>query len=200
MDAFVVKQPSVDADAHEIVPGIYLGNFRVASNHTLLRVMGVTHVLNAAIEHPNYFENKGITYKYLPLYDHPGQNIAQHFRDGFEFIDNALQTGGKVLVHCHAGISRSTTMLTSYLMKKYGKTPKEVLTHIKGIRRIIQPNSGFVSQLLDFGKAPSAPPMPQSTFPIDSLSLDSFMQPMPFLMDEDFQTALQESFRQSTPI
>lgn len=136
-----------DADAHEIVHGVYLGNYLAASNYMLLKTLGITHVLNAAIEHPNYFQNRGIVYKYFPLYDHPGQNISQYFAEGFEFIDNVLNNGGKVLVHCHAGISRSTTMLSAYLVRKYNKTPEEVLSHIKNIRQIINPNPGFIRQL-----------------------------------------------------
>jgi protein-tyrosine phosphatase len=146
MDPFK-KLTTVDADAHEIVPGIYLGNFRVANSYTLLKAIGITHVLNAAIEHPNYFEHTDIEYKYLPLQDHPNENISQFFADGIKFIHDAIQTRGKVLVHCHAGISRSTTMLTAYLVKKYNKHPNDVLRYIKDIRSIIQPNEGFIDQL-----------------------------------------------------
>lgn len=149
---------SVNADVHEIVSGIYLGNFRIASNYTLLRALGITHILNSAIEHPNYFENTGIIYKYLPLQDEPNQDISQYFKDGFEFIDQALRNGGKVLVHCHAGISRSTTMLTSYLMKKYNRSPREILHYIRSIRGIIQPNTGFSTQLLKYHTATSSIP------------------------------------------
>ena len=132
----VPSTPPVNADVHEIVPGIYLGNYRIASNYTLLKALGITHVLNSAVEHPNYFEHAGIIYKYLPLQDTPSQSISQYFKDGFNFVDEALAKHGRVLVHCHAGISRSTTMLTSYIMKKYGKSPREALHHIKSIRII----------------------------------------------------------------
>lgn len=138
------------ADAHEIVPGIYLGNFRVASNYTILQTIGITHVLNTAIEHPNYFENKGLIYKHLPLEDSPSEDISQFFEDSYKFIDNAIQTGGKVLVHCHAGISRSTTILASYMIQRYSKSPREILRHIRSIRKIVNPNPGFVGQLIDY--------------------------------------------------
>jgi protein-tyrosine phosphatase len=148
------------ADAHEIIPGVYLGNYLVASNYTLLQTMGITHVLNAAVEHPNYFENKGIIYLYLPLSDSPDEDISRFFEEGYNFIDSALQLRGKVLVHCHAGISRSTTMLASYMIKHCNKTAGDVLRHIRSIRKIVNPNHGFIVQLLDY--------IPRKNLPVSS--------------------------------
>ena len=90
----------VSADAHEIIPGLILGNGKVAVNFGLLKYMGVTHVLDCAIEIPTFHQNQGIVYKHIPLEDVPSQNISQYFEDSFQFIDNALRNGGKVFVHC----------------------------------------------------------------------------------------------------
>lgn len=38
--------------------------------------------------------------------DHPDITISQYFDDCFDFVDEAKETGGGVLVHCFAGRSR----------------------------------------------------------------------------------------------
>jgi len=134
-------------DAHEIISGVFLGNMKIASNYLLLKHMKITHVVNCAMEIPNYHVDKDITYKHFVMNDTPSQNILQHFNEAFTFIDNALKNGGKVLVHCAMGISRSSTILASYIMKKYGLPHDKVLRQMKKIRVIVNPNLGFLKQL-----------------------------------------------------
>jgi predicted protein tyrosine phosphatase len=44
-------------------------------------------------------------------------NISVHFEATFQFIERVL-SHSNLLIHCFAGISRSTTILAAYLMKK----------------------------------------------------------------------------------
>lgn len=134
------------ADAHEIVEGLYLGNYKVASNYPVLKRLNITCILNASIEHPNYFEGD-LVYKKFPIYDHPKQNISQYFDDSFNFIENSLKNNKNILIHCHAGISRSSTLVAYYLMKKYVIDAETALNYIKNIRSFINPNIGFIKQL-----------------------------------------------------
>jgi protein-tyrosine phosphatase len=54
----------------------------------------------------------------------------------------------KVLVHCHAGVSRSSTIVISYLMRKYiNFSLNDALKFVKSKRPIIKPNKGFMKQL-----------------------------------------------------
>jgi protein-tyrosine phosphatase len=63
-----------------------------------------------------------------------------------------LSNGKNVLVHCHAGISRSSTVVIDYICS-YFKFPNCisqtdcVYTYVKQYRPIIQPNSGFYELL-----------------------------------------------------
>jgi protein-tyrosine phosphatase len=49
-----------------------------------------------------------------------------------------------VLVHCHAGISRSAAIVCAYLMTKNGWSFSEALNFIKKRRNRVKPNENFV--------------------------------------------------------
>ncbi|XP_042303626.1 dual specificity protein phosphatase 4 [Sceloporus undulatus] len=57
---------------------------------------------------------------------------------------------GRVLVHCHAGISRSATICLAYLIMKKRVKLEEAFEFVKQRRSIISPNFSFMGQLLQF--------------------------------------------------
>jgi len=57
-----------------------------------------------------------------------------------------------VLVHCAAGISRCSMLLSSYMMKKYKMDFDSCISKIKAARPCCQPNAGFVKQLKEYQK------------------------------------------------
>jgi len=69
---------------------------------------------------------------------------------GYRFIDSALQEGGKVLVHCMAGISRSSSALIYYMMKKNNEDFQEALQRLRKNRSIVCPNNSFCLQLMRY--------------------------------------------------
>lgn len=46
-----------------------------------------------------------------------------------------------------AGISRSATIVTAYLMRSCSMTAKDALAQLKKVRPIVRPNNGFFTQL-----------------------------------------------------
>merc|ERR1712236_171394 len=68
-------------------------------------------------------------------------------QDTANFIDLALSGGGKELVNCFAGVSRSATIAVSYLIQKKGMTVEEALVTVK-TNRDVHPNKGFLSKLI----------------------------------------------------
>lgn len=64
--------------------------------------------------------------------------------------DYVRRTGGKILVHCEAGISRSPTICMAYLMKTKKLRLDEAFDYIKQRRSLISPNFGFMGQLLQY--------------------------------------------------
>ena len=69
----------------------------------------------------------------------------------YQFIDNAVKEGN-ILVHCGAGISRSSTMAIAWLIKTRKKPFEDMLALVQSKRPICHPNSGFQAQLLKWEK------------------------------------------------
>jgi protein-tyrosine phosphatase len=53
----------------------------------------------------SYTKQHDINHKIINAFDIPTYKMAQHFEEGFRFIDESLKRGN-ILVHCAAGISR----------------------------------------------------------------------------------------------
>lgn len=64
--------------------------------------------------------------------------------------DSVKQNGGRVLVHCQAGISRSATICLAYLMHTQRVKLDEAFDFVKQRRQVISPNLAFMGQLLQF--------------------------------------------------
>ena len=64
--------------------------------------------------------------------------------------DHVKQSGGKVLVHCEAGISRSPTICMAYIMRTQQLRLDAAFDIIKQRRDVISPNFSFMGQLLQF--------------------------------------------------
>ncbi|KAF0878447.1 DUS15 phosphatase, partial [Crocuta crocuta] len=92
-----------------------------------------------------------ITYLRIPVADTPEVPIKKHFKECINFIHCCRLNGGNCLVHCFAGISRSTTIVTAYVMTVTGLGWRDVLEAIKATRPIANPNPGFRQQLEEFG-------------------------------------------------
>lgn len=134
---------------NEIAPGLYLSGQEAALNKNLLNEKKITHILNLATNVDNKFESE-IAYKKIKIEDSTTQDIMGCFDESFDYIENALKDEhNSVLVHCNAGVSRSASVVISYLMKKgLHQTYQEAFEHVLSCRSIISPNTGFVEQLV----------------------------------------------------
>ena len=91
--------------------------------------------------------------------DEPNENIYQYFNFTYDFIKKYTKQHKNVLVHCYAGISRSSTIILNYIIKDqylnnintYKEKPEDVVNHVlsysKQRRYFINPNNGFLEQL-----------------------------------------------------
>ncbi|CAM9461390.1 unnamed protein product [Lampetra planeri] len=77
-------------------------------------------------------------------------HIAVWFRSAIQFHRSERRRGGRVLVFCQAGVSRSATICLAYLMWRSRMRLEEAFAFLKGRRSVVSPNLGFMGQLLQF--------------------------------------------------
>ena len=92
----------------------------------------------------------GLVYKKVTMEDNPTEDIFCLFYDVLRFIEEAVEAGGKVFVHCNYGISRSSTMAICYLMHSRGWCYDKAIQHLKSLRSICEPNAGYVLSLMNW--------------------------------------------------
>ena len=127
-----------------IIDNIYLGDFRTADNIDMLRQYNITHIINCAFNLPNRFPEQ-ITYKRLDLRDEPDQPIIERLEEAYQFIKENKDKN--IFVHCVFGKSRSASVVIFYVMKEKKMNFHEAKNFVKNIRNIVEPNSGFESEL-----------------------------------------------------
>lgn len=76
-------------------------------------------------------------------------DMSPHCSEICKFIHTALSTTptSQILVHCHAGISRSAAAIASYLIYAHHMTFRETLNKLRAARPEVNPNLGFRMQL-----------------------------------------------------
>jgi protein-tyrosine phosphatase len=128
-----------------ITDTLYLTNFRNAQNYDMLKEFGIRQILVVGNEMTHHTEDFRV--KYISIDDCPMANMMIHFEEAHEFIKQDI-----TVVHCFAGISRSATIVISYLMKHYGMSLSEALRYCREKRCIVCPNQGFLQQLQKYDR------------------------------------------------
>ncbi len=130
-----------------ILPGkVYLSDFHTSTNYGLLKKHGIEQILTIGKELPQHEHNDFKT-MYISLDDAPHERISNYFSSAHAFINQA-----PTLVHCYAGISRSASLVISYMMKYSNMTFGDALAHCRKIRPRVNPNIGFTMQLMEYGE------------------------------------------------
>jgi len=145
-DGFIATMHGLRTD--EIRPRLYLGTMADAAYWPLLKALGVTHILNCAVEAQKTrspYEPHGIRYMLLPLHDSPetAQLLCKQrfraLREATRFIQTCIKTKNQrqgIFVHCVQGLSRSAAIVAAYLMEYEGlpmdRAIQEVRSRHKG--------------------------------------------------------------------
>ena len=162
-----------------ILPFLYLGNLAHANNALMLKELGITHVVSmgeSALAPPRpppfsltaaFSRQAALPDNSLWLEERLGniavldqKNVADdgidslrpHIDAALEFIEQARQQGGRVLVHCRVGVSRSASIVIAYLMRhvELDLASAYLLTRSRRLNILIQPNLPFAATLHAF--------------------------------------------------
>lgn len=142
--------------AQEIVKNLWLGPAVVMDDFCLPHGQEFTAVLNITKDVPN-LKNYGkhtldastVVHDRISIDDDPHLvNIKKEFQEAANFIEQQLNQGGTVLVHCKMGISRSAAMVAAYLILKENMTFDDALNTIRQHRECIDLNMNFHCQLM----------------------------------------------------
>jgi hypothetical protein len=143
-------QAACDMACSRITGAIFVGGARVARDKHVLLQSGITHVLNCAgVSCEDYFPSD-FTYRTLMLRDTGREDITPYLNCALDFMLGAIQSGGKVFVHCVKGISRSPAVIIAYLMWHENMTFENAHARMKLARPISDPNAGFIFQLREW--------------------------------------------------
>jgi len=140
-----------------IIPGeLYLGDINWRDDvHLHPRIGGIVDVSNTTFDEDdedgdNDDGDDRFEFLTLSIHDRPDNLIRQFFDPTHAFIDRMKAAEKATLVHCYAGISRSSSIVCSYLMKKHAYSLCYALNKLQSCRNVVYPNAGFVRQLMDY--------------------------------------------------
>jgi protein-tyrosine phosphatase len=127
---------------------LYLGDGRDAKDHSLLMSVGITHILNCAVDVPCWYP-EDFRYLHLELTD-PDPEFHEHIEPLCAFIHRGRKRGA-VLVHCRAGLSRSPSAILAYLCRQ-GMSLQGALRLLQrrvgeSAAQFIEPDASFLEQL-----------------------------------------------------
>lgn len=92
-----------------------------------------------------------VAYLSIVVDDYHYVDIRAHFDAATDFIHSEMQKpGGRVLVHCAAGVSRSATICMAYLMRFHHLSFRAAYAVVLDARSIVDPNPGFITQLQQY--------------------------------------------------
>jgi protein-tyrosine phosphatase len=134
---------------HKVLDNLYIGNDWAARREEMLSSIKATHIVVVGAELQKHFPAHFV-YLQIEALDMPSFPLIQHFQSACGYIDAVLKEGGCVFVHCFQGISRSSTILSAYLMFKLDLPARKALSFLQQRHPQADPNFGFRYQLGQF--------------------------------------------------
>lgn len=138
----------------KIIDNLYIGDvfeainlFQNPGKFVACASVGVEFIVSE-IYAERFSAKKPINHIIVPLLDSTDNSICQFIAETNQFIDNNI-VNGNVLVHCHAGISRSPSIVFAYLLYK-NYSPEKAWKTIKESRKQADPHRAFLKEILHF--------------------------------------------------
>jgi predicted protein tyrosine phosphatase len=134
----------------EICPGVFVGGYLAAADGANIRKHKITRIVKMFADSKDYpggyHSHPDVSYHVVNADDTPEYRMDKVAPDAVMFVDEGREKGENVLIHCHAGVSRSSTIAIAYLVA-CGMALKDALALAQKKRPCIQPNTGFMKYL-----------------------------------------------------
>ena len=104
---------------------------------------GITHILSLGVQ-PKSQPAGLIEAKLIDIEDSFTDEIYPHLPTAVDYISQAINSGGKILVHCVYGKSRSGSCVIAYIMNSKKMNYDDALAFVKSKRKKVMPNLTFV--------------------------------------------------------
>ncbi|XP_023662266.1 dual specificity protein phosphatase 12 [Paramormyrops kingsleyae] len=129
-----------------VEPGLYIGSTSDLKDCQELINAGITHILTVDSEKPNLPEV--FKTKFVRALDEATTDLLSCLDDCLRFIHEGIDgASGAVLVHCHAGQSRSAAVVTAFLMKSKQLNAMDAYAKLQQIKSNVKMNEEFLRQL-----------------------------------------------------
>ena len=146
-------KPIVEYPAHEMFPGLWLGDSHAAMDEHFVRSKNINTIVNCTTN-CDFIEINGvdlITHR-IPVKDNLEDSellkLYHNMDHCTEYINKQLMLGHRILVNCHAGRQRSVAVVLGYLMKYCNMSCKEALALVQTKRPVAgYPSLNFSSSL-----------------------------------------------------
>lgn len=126
------------AKLSRVIKRLYVGGQQNRRGLNKMREAGIDAVVNMREESDDAARRRaGEHYLWLPTTDDAPPTL-EDLEKGAVFIEDHIQAGRGVYVHCASGVGRAPTMAAAYLVSK-GMTPKEAWEKIRESRPFIRP-------------------------------------------------------------
>jgi dual specificity phosphatase 12 len=134
----------------QVIDRVWIGGISTATNEAFMRDHSIGLIINCTRHINAPFRHDIPTYR-IPIDDSPEWQdlFRHHIRTAAGEIHKALKATRKsVLVHCHAGVSRSSTVVAAYLILYHGMTSDQAIAAIQKRKpETFQPYPVFINLL-----------------------------------------------------
>ena len=114
----------------QVTESVFIGGARAYGSIPALRAAGITHVLKLYFDAPEWGEP-------FTVFEHALEDgvfiPAETLERGLAFIRDGVAAGGKVLVCCQLGASRSATFVLAHLLEQ-GYDLREAFRRLRAVR------------------------------------------------------------------
>lgn len=126
---------------------LYLGSQDAVTQENVQKYQ-LTDILSIGIETPESdIDSNKIRTHYLECLDLPETCLDAIVKQSNHILNDVRKRMGRILIHCNAGVSRSSTICIAYLMAEHKMNFDTAFSLVKSKRECIRPNDGFLKQL-----------------------------------------------------